>query len=281
MTSQDTPHRLRAADRPLATSDPSTPSVARMYDYMLGGKDNYVIDRERVEEVQIADPHAVMVINESRRFLRRAVRFMAAECGIRQFLDIGTGLPTQENVHHVAQAVHPDAKVVYVDNDPVVLAYGRALLDENDRTTVVRADLRDPDSIIYDPDVRSLLDFSEPIGLLTICTMHFVMDDDDPDYALGRLRNALAPGSCMALSHAVTDVRPEAVARVAEVYQRVNTPATVRPRERIAGFFGDFELVEPGLVPAPHWRPDGPLREDQAELVWILSGVGRKPGEPE
>lgn len=248
-----------------------------MYDYMLGGKDNYVIDRERVEEVRLADPHAVMVINESRRFLRRAVRYMAAECGVRQFLDIGTGLPTQENVHHVAQSVHPDAKVVYVDNDPVVLAYGRALLDENDGTTVVQADLRDPDSVLLDPDVRSLLDFSEPIGLLTICTMHFVMDDDDPDCALGELRNALAPGSCMALSHAVTDVRPEAVARVAEVYQRVNTPATVRSRERIAGFFGDFELVEPGLVPAPQWRPDGPLREDQAELVWILGGVGRKP----
>lgn len=276
MTSQDISSHMGAADRPLTPSDPTSPSVARMYDYMLGGKDNYRIDRERVEEVAIADPHAVMVINESRSFLRRAVRYMATECGIRQFIDIGTGLPTQENVHHVAQAVHPDARVVYVDNDPLVLAYGRALLDENDRTTVVQADVRDPANILNDPDLLSLIDFTRPVGLLTVCTMHFIMDDDDPDCALATLRDALAPGSCMALSHAVTDVRPEAVARVAAVYQRVNTPATVRSRERIAGFFGDFELVKPGLVPAPQWRPDEPREEDRSDLVWILAGVGRK-----
>lgn len=262
---------------PLPGIDTSRPHPARIYDYGLGGKNHFAADREVADKAIAAWPAVRTGARENRAFLGRAVRYLAENEGVRQFLDIGTGLPTQENVHHVAQSVHPDAKVVYVDNDPVVLAYGRALLDENDGTTVVQADLRDPDSVLLDPDVRSLLDFSEPIGLLTICTMHFVMDDDDPDCALGELRNALAPGSCMALSHAVTDVRPEAVARVAEVYQRVNTPATVRSRERIAGFFGDFELVEPGLVPAPQWRPDGPLREDQAELVWILGGVGRKP----
>jgi hypothetical protein len=247
-----------------------------MYDYLLDGKDNLSVDRERADEAVRADPLFPRIIRENRAFLGRVVRFLATECGIDQFLDIGTGLPTQDNVHEIAQRINPDAHVVYVDNDPVVLAHGRALLASNDRTTVVQADLRDPQAILNHPDVRRLIDFDRPVGLLLLAILHFVPDADEPHNILNELRAALPKGSYLALTHGSADLRPDVVHRVEEIYARTASPALARSRERVSAFFGDFQMAEPGLVWVPWWRPEIEPAQD-SDLVWFLGGVARKP----
>lgn len=253
-----------------------TPSVARMYDYLLGGKDNLAIDRERAEEAVEADPLFPGVVRENRAFLGRAVRFLTDECGVDQFLDIGTGLPTQDNVHQIAQRINPASRVVYVDNDPVVLAHGRALLANDDKTTVVQADLRDPQAILNHPEVQRLLDFDRPIGLLLLAILHFVPEKNEPQKIMDELRAALPSGSYLAITHGSPDLRPDVVHKLEEIYSRTASPALARSREQVMAFFGDFELVEPGLTWVPWWRPDSEPDRD-SDLIWFLGGVARKP----
>lgn len=257
--------------------DVSKPNVARMYDHMLGGKDNYAVDRAQVEKAVSADPAVPMLIRENRAFVGRTVRFLAAEAGIDQFLDIGSGLPTQRNVHEIALPINPGARVVYVDYDPVVVTHGRALLAREDQVIAMRGDIREPGGILSAPEVTALLDLSRPLALVCTATLHFVPDENDPAAIMARLRAALAPGSYLALTHASDDERREAVGRVAKVYQQTSAPGTPRTREQVLEYFGDFELVEPGLVWVPSWRPDHEISPDEAKLAWFYAGVGRKP----
>ncbi|HEX2314392.1 MAG TPA: SAM-dependent methyltransferase [Thermomonospora sp.] len=256
--------------------DPSVPNIARMYDYYLGGKDHFEADRRQAERAMAADPTLLTVIRENRAFLGRAVRYLA-EQGIDQFLDIGTGLPTQQNVHQIAQAVNPDARVVYVDNDDQVVAHGRAILADSAVSAFVEADLCRPREILEHPETRRLLDFDRPVAVLVVATLHFVPDSADPQGVMKELRDALAPGSHLALTHASADGMPELVARVVEVYKRTNRPGTPRTREQVTALFGDFELLDPGLVWAARWRPERPVSEEEALRTWFYAGVGRKP----
>ncbi|WP_119730983.1 SAM-dependent methyltransferase [Thermomonospora amylolytica] len=257
--------------------DPTVPNIARMYDYYLGGKDNYEADRRRAQEAMQADPTLLTCIRENRAFLGRAVRYLAGQ-GVDQFLDIGTGLPTQQNVHQIAQSVNPGARVVYVDYDEQVVAHARALLAaDTETTTIVQADLRRPRDILEHSETRRLLDFDRPIAVLVVATLHFVPDSDGPAQIMAELRDALAPGSHLALTHASADGMPDLVARVVEVYRKTNAPGTPRTAEQITALFGDFELLEPGLVWAPLWRPERPVDPAEAIRTWFYAGVARKP----
>ncbi|MEU8229015.1 SAM-dependent methyltransferase [Actinoplanes sp. NPDC048967] len=257
------------------------PHPARVYDYLLGGKDNFAADRAAAEQGIKANPASRTPPRENRAFLRRAVRFLAAERGIDQFLDIGTGIPSAPNVHHVAQQVNPAARIVYVDNDPIVLAHARALLTSTPegRTEYLDADLRDVDSILNAPQLRDTLDLNRPVGLLLIAILHFIGDENDPDDIVARLLAALPPGSHLVLSHLTGDFAPEAWERVAAIYRRTGVTMQVRPKERIARFFTGLELVEPGIELVNRWRPDGPNPDGEptdAE-VSVYGGVARKP----
>jgi SAM-dependent methyltransferase len=249
-----------------------------MYDFWLGGHDNFTADRAAALAVSEAAPETPLVAVENRKFLRRAVRYLAAEEGIGQFLDVGTGLPTQGNVHQVAQAVNPGARVVYVDNDPMVLAHSRAL-KTGGNTTVIEADLRQPQAILNHPGTRALIDFSQPLAVLLVAVLHFISDSDDPHAAVATLLDALPPGSYLVLSHATGGIRGGSPASVAEHYRKNVAPGTtLRSREEILRFFTGMEFVEPGLVQVPYWRPDEPEPAD-ADKVWFLGAVGHKPGE--
>ena len=257
--------------------DTAVPSTARMYDWWLGGHDNFAADRAAALAVSEAAPEAQLMAVENRKFLRRAVRYLVAEAGITQFLDIGTGLPTQGNVHQVAQGINPAARVVYVDNDPMVLAHSRAL-KTGGNTVVIEADLWDPRVILDHPGTRKLIDFSQPLAVMLVAVLHFISDDDDdPSAIVGAIRDVLQPGSYLVLSHVAGDIRRESAANAAVHYKKVTSGATLRGREEISRFFAGLELIDPGLVQVPHWRPDGPEPAD-ASKVWILGGVGRKPG---
>ncbi|MFC4592417.1 SAM-dependent methyltransferase [Sphaerisporangium corydalis] len=261
-----------------STSDPpepfdtNTPSVARMYDYFLGGKDNFAIDRERAEEVIRSAPHVPLMARANRAFLGRAVRFLAGERGIRQFLDIGTGLPTQENVHQVAQGIDPRARVVYVDNDPIVLGHASALLTGNPNTHVMAGDLRRPWKIVSDPHVRGVLDFAQPMAVLLCAVLHFIGDEDDPYELVSRLVGAMCPGSYLVVSHAENH---RELSEVAGSYEGASASVVLRSWVEIAGFFDGLELVSPGVVYLPLWRPDGPVFFED-NRVRAYGGIGRK-----
>jgi O-methyltransferase involved in polyketide biosynthesis len=252
----------------------SRPSVAGMYDYYLDGKDNYRVDREAVEQVEAAMPGTRQVARKNRAFLRRAVRHMARQ-GIRQFIDIGSGLPTAGNTHEIAQEIAPDARVVYVDNDPVVLAHGRALLAADERTTVATADMHRPAEVLEHPQTTRLIDFDRPVGVLMIAMVHFLTLDEQP-HVMAHLRDALAPGSHFTATHATTDgLSADMVARTEAVYATTPTPIYFRPRAEVARFFDGFELVEPGLVLLDEWRPDP--GDTGTGPCWLYGAVGRKP----
>jgi hypothetical protein len=256
--------------------DVTTPNVARMYDYALGGKDNFAVDRAAAEQMFAAAPEVGRrPMLENRSFLNRSVRFLA-EAGIRQFLDVGAGLPTQGNVHEIAQAAAPDARVVYVDYDPVVVAHGRALLANNDTVTVVQADARRPDEILDHPDVRELIDFDAPVAVLLVAILHFVTDADDPIAIVTRLRDALAPGSYLVISHVTEESHGGAIAKGKEVYKGATAAVAPRTRADILRLFEGFDFVEPGLVWVPQWRPDSPGAVENPEMSLALAGVGRR-----
>jgi SAM-dependent methyltransferase len=267
------------------------PTPARMYDYFLGGKDNFPADREAAEKVIAALGRELThsVVWENRLFLQRATRVLA-EAGIDQFVDIGTGLPTQGNVHEIAGLVNPKAHVVYVDNDPIVLAHGRALLATDATTKVITADLRQPQDILTNPGLLELIDFSRPVGLLLVAVFHFIRDEEDPVGILTALREKLAPGSYLVLSHLTSDgPDAQALAHTEEVYRRATSPMVFRDRETIAGYFDGFELIEPGLTRPWQWRPDDvPIpeyayrnHEDEEHPLeiprtdWLYGGVAR------
>jgi SAM-dependent methyltransferase len=257
--------------------DLDRPSAARVYDFYLGGFHNFAADREMGRHAVEMWPELPQIMQANRAFLRRAVRFLV-EAGIRQFLDIGSGIPTVGNVHEVAQQAAPDSRVAYVDNDPVATAHSRAILAGNERTAVVEADLRDPDSVLADPGLAGRFDLTQPVALLMVAVLHFVPDAARPQALLARYRDALAPGSYLVVSHASHDGQPELTSSHQQLYQRTATPMTMRSLAEIANLFDGFELVEPGLVYLPLWRPEpgGPV-EERPERFTGFAGVGRKP----
>jgi hypothetical protein len=258
--------------------DTKTPSGARGYDYILGGTDNYAIDRLMVDQVEAMLPGTKAATRNNRRFLERAVRYLAEEAGIRQFIDIGSGLPTQQNVHHIAQNVDPDARVVYVDNDPVVIRHQKvAALAENANTAFILADARRVDAILDHADTRRLIDFGRPAAVLYLAFLHFIPDQDDPWGMVGRLMDRLAPGSYLVISHATAD--DEEVRDTVTEFIGENSKGNfgrVRTRQEVARFFEGLELAEPGLVKITDWRPDG--RDEEESPRWFgFGGVARKP----
>ncbi|NJC70893.1 hypothetical protein HC031_14380 [Planosporangium thailandense] len=250
------------------------PSVARVYDYYLGGSHNFAVDREFAEEVMRAAPDARMAAQQNRAFLRRAVRYLC-DLGIRQFIDLGSGIPTVGNVHEVAQAVDPTAKVVYVDLDPVAYAHSRAILVRNPHATVVRADLRRPAEVLGDPLLRSHIDFDRPVGLLMVAVLHFVPDEEHPADIVAGYAAALAPGSHVVVSHAATDELDEGKDRALNLYRRSSTSVVLRTAEEVAALFGPLTLVEPGVVSLSRWRPDTSDEAGPAETPG-LAAVARR-----
>jgi hypothetical protein len=255
------------------------PHPARVYDYLLGGKDNFAADRAAAEKGLQANPNSRIPPRENRAFLQRVVRYLAAEAGIRQFLDIGTGIPTSPNVHEVAQDVAPQARIVYVDNDPMVLAHARALLTSSAQgsTEYIDADLRDVEALLASPKLRATIDLDQPVGLLLIAIMHFVGDDDDPYGIARRLLAALPSGSYLALSHLTGDFDPAAWEGVAAVYRRSGVTMQVRSRPDVERFFTGLDLVEPGVQVLPGWRPDTAGDRPTDSQVSVYGGLARKP----
>jgi O-methyltransferase involved in polyketide biosynthesis len=267
-------------EKKLDTVDLKTPNVARMYDYLLGGKDNFAADREAVREVVGHAPDTPFMARENRAFLRRAVRFLA-EHGIRQFVDIGSGLPTQGNVHEIAHQVAPDAHVVYVDMEPIVLTHGRALLANTPRVAVIQGDARRTDDILNDPELCRLIDLGRPVAVLMLAVLHFIGDYDDPGAIVARLHAAMAPGSYLVVSHVTADFDADRRVRDAgAVYEKATYQITLRSRPEVSGLFHGFEMVDPGLTTLSLWRPDpGSMLPPQAERQWCYAGVGRKIDE--
>ncbi len=258
--------------------DPGKASVARMYDAMLGGEHNFAIDREAVAAFTAIDPQVRTLARANRAFLGRAVRFLV-DAGVRQFIDLGSGIPTQGNVHEVAQSAGPGARVVYVDNDPVAVAHSEALLAGNPDATIVAADIRRPADVLSSPQVRDLIDFRQPVAVLMITILHFITAEEDPAGIVAAFRDALPAGSWLALTHATDEDRPDTAAAVGQLYRdRATSPVTARSHDEIKALFDGFELVEPGLVHLPLWRPDSPEEvPDNPRQYWVYAGVGRKP----
>jgi S-adenosyl methyltransferase len=274
----ETPWQTAAAPEKAAapTFDTSVAHIARVYNYWLGGKDNYAADRAAGDRTMAEYPGIVASARANRAFLRRAVRFLVTEAGVRQFLDVGTGIPASDNTHEVAQSLAPGSRIVYVDNDPVVLAHARALLTSSPGgvTDYLDADLREPGPILA--HATQTLDFSRPVAIMLLAVLQLLSDDDEPYQVVADLLAAVPPGSYLALSHPTSDVQQDQVtAMVARLNDLVAEKVTTRDRDQVARFFAGLELVEPGLVNVSEWRPDaaGPAAEPAA--LWVC--VARKP----
>lgn len=257
--------------------DMTIPNVARMWDYYLGGNENTEADREAARLVLGAAPDVPLAALENREFLKHAVRFLVVESGVSQFIDIGPGLPTRGNLHQLAREHNQNARVVYVDNDPVVLARGHAHLDGIPDVVLIPGDLRDPGSLLDNPELRRLIDFSRPVALSMTLLLHFIQDEDDPYGSVARLRDAMCPGSCLVISHVTGETRDEAaLEQITGVYNLATAPLVMRTKEEIERFFSGFELVEPGLVFLSQWRP---VTEYYAGggTRWAYAGIGIKP----
>src|SRR6266545_3440792 len=269
-------------DHPAPTGlNMNTPNVARVWDYQLGGKDNFAVDRAAADALndacrRVAAPDGRVVARENRDFIGRAVRYLAGPAGIRQFIDVGAGLPTQGNVHQIAQEVNPDAAVVYVDYDPLVLVHGRTLPAA---TVVVQADAREPDHILTHPELRAVIDLDQPVAVLLVALLHLLPDDEDPFGIVTHLRDALTPGSYLAVTHFTGDARPDLAAKVAEEFARlrITTPLISRTHSQILAFFDGFDLVEPGLVFPTLWRPDPTPAQPDPGAQWMYAGVSQTP----
>jgi hypothetical protein len=261
------------------------PTPARMYDYYLGGKDNFAVDRAAVDAMS---PRMTVLLRnaawENRRFVWRAVDYLARECGVTQFIDVGSGLPTVRSTHEVAQEISPAARVVYVDNDPIVLSHGQALLAKNGNTAVVQADVRDPESILNAPGTRELIDFSEPVALLIVALFHFVTEPGHPRHVAGNaspgeivaaFRERVAPGSYLALTHVTSD-DPEEVALIEDLYQEATSPVIFRSREEVTELFRGWRPLPPGIVRPWAWPAADPSSPRTA-LLW--GGVGIKDAD--
>jgi hypothetical protein len=255
--------------------DTSTAHIARVYDYWLGGKDNFAADRAAGDEAYVAYPDMPSSVRANRAFLRRAVRFMA-ESGIRQFLDVGTGLPSANNTHEVAQSVAPESRVLYVDNDPMVLAHAHALLvgDQKGSTAYLDADARDPEKILR--GAEQMLDLSQPVGLMLVAILHLVNDEDNPQRIVDRLVAAMPPGSYLAITHVPSDMQASmgVVAAAKRVNQLMAQRINPRSRAVVTQFFDGLELLPPGVVPIQEWRPDTAAEGAARAAMW--GGVARK-----
>jgi SAM-dependent methyltransferase len=248
-----------------------------MYDYYLGGSHNFEVDREAARKAMEFMPGLPKVMQANRAFMRRAVRFAVAE-GVTQFLDIGSGIPTFGNVHEVAGAADPEARVMYVDHDPVAVAHSKVVLEGNDRADILAADLRKPQDILGSDEVGRLIDLNRPVALLLVAILHFVEEADDPYGAVAELRDALAPGSMLVLTHATYEgipLPPERAEGAVDVYRDMRNPLIMRTRDEIARFFEGYDMVEPGLVPMPRWRPDTAPEDEDPYAFSGLAGVGR------
>ena len=260
------------------TVDTTKPSAARMYDYYLGGAHNFGVDRELASKVLALFPDGPMMAQANRAFLHRAVRHML-DAGVRQFLDVGSGIPTSGNVHEIAQQAMPDARVLYVDHDAVAVAHSELMLRANPNADVLHGDLRRPDEILESPQLRDLLDLSQPVGILLIAVLHFVADEDRPDEIIARLRDAVAPGSHLAVSHGTGVGRTAAtMEQLAEIYRSTATPLTYRNHDQVRELFAGWEILEPGVVWSPEWRPNwhDEVGDDPA-FSGTVAAVGRKP----
>ena len=258
---------------PASKIDTGRPHPARMYDYWLGGRDNYEVDRDAAERVLASMPRMRDGIRENRAFLRRAVRAVV-EGGVRQIIDIGTGIPTSPNTHEVAQAVAPETRVAYVDNDPIVGVHAQARLTGAKGTGFALADLRDPIGVLENPIVKSLIDFDQPVAVLLVAVLHFVTDLERPERIVATLRDTLPSGSWLVLTHGTSDTAVHDTSEAVAVYRNATATLNLRPRRQVLGFFDGFELVEPGLVTISEWRPEP---EAQITKFGIFGGVGRKP----
>jgi hypothetical protein len=256
-------------------ADVTVPNAARMYDHYLGGDNNFPVDRDAAEHVLRVAPWIRTTALENRAFLGRAVRYLAREAGIRQFVDIGTGLPTRGSVHEAAREAAPDAHVVYADIDPIVVGQARAILSRTPGTAIVRGDLRQPEDIIASPELTALIDWRQPVALLLVAVLHFVAAADDPGAILARFRRAMAPGSYVAITHLHHEPGGEAARQLLDIYQGANVPLVTRTREEITALFDGLALVDPGVVSLPDWRPEP--RGYPAGEVWGLAGIGRIP----
>jgi hypothetical protein len=255
----------------------SLPHSARMYDYWLGGKDNFAVDRAMAEALIAAIPTLRTMAAENRRFVHRVARHLV-ESGIRQFLDIGTGIPTRPNLHEVAQGIAPESRVVYVDNDPIVLVHARALMvsTEQGRSEYIHADMREPEKILTDPALTDTLDLSQPVALSLIAILMLLSDDDEPWDKVRTLMDALPSGSYVAITHPTQDFNPEAMAAAVAAAQQGQMTLVPRTRADVERFFDGWELIEPGVVPVMAWRPEGgPPADPAAAYYW--AGVARKP----
>ena len=281
MSAQQAPANGRyddAAEGP-PSFDVTTALPARVYDYLLGGKDNFAADRAAAEAIIEVSPVVFACVRANRAFLRRVVRYLAREAGIRQFLDIGTGLPTAENTHQVAHQIAPDSRVVYVDNDPIVLAHARALLTSTSEgaCAYIDADLRDTGTVLQ--QAAETLDFGKPVAVMVLCTMQYVPDADDPHAIIARLMNAVPSGSFLTMSDTTRDIDTETMTTGAARYNAKLGPTVFTPRTGVeyARFFDGLSLVEPGLVPMPQWRPDSGPDSGAAEVIPMYAAMGRKP----
>ncbi len=263
------------AEEPRAPAgiDVTTPLGARVYDYILGGKDNFAVDRAAAERILEAAPDSRLLAQLQRKFLVRVVRLMA-ESGIRQFIDLGTGIPTSPSVHEAARSVDPSACAVYVDYDPMVVVHNRALLATDDRVTTIQEDLRRPGEIIANSELLGLIDFDQPVGVLMLAVIHNVGDEDDPRGIVARFRDQMAPGSHIAISQFTPAGDPRATAQLEEVYVNTPWPLTLRSQDQIVRFFDGFELLPPGVVDVQQWRPE--LGEPPKTALKMQGGVGRK-----
>jgi S-adenosyl methyltransferase len=251
---------------------------ARVYDYMLGGKDNFAADRALADAVTAAMPSAPAMARANRAFLGRAVRYLATEAGVRQFLDIGTGIPAAGNTHEVAQAAAPDSRILYVDNDPIVLAHARALMtsDPAGATAFIQADLREPDKILADPALRRTLDLNEPVALMLIAILMYIKDEEDPRGIVSKLLDVLPSGSYLTLTHPSSDFNPEEGASAVAASQRAGISFTPRGQAEVAAFFAGLDLVDPRVVPVLAWRPDDGAPADP-RAAYYYAAMGRKP----
>jgi len=255
----------------------NVPHSARIYDYWLGGKDNFAVDRAVGEAMIQAIPTLRHMAGENRKFVHRVARDLVEKEGIRQFLDIGTGIPTRPNLHEVAQKREPTTRVVYVDNDPIVLVHARALMisHPSGRSEYIAADIRRPASILEDPALRDTLDLTKPVGLTLIAILMLLADADDPWGKVAELRDALPSGSCLAITHPTADFSPDEVAAAVAAATGAGMTLVARTREAVERFFGDWELLDPGVTPVSAWRPDTTADDSQAAYYW--AGVARKP----
>jgi SAM-dependent methyltransferase len=276
---QDEPN-AQGADAKLAAAgiDTNVPQSARVYDFLLGGKNNYAADRAVGAALIDQVPSLPVMIKANRAFLARAVRYLVSESGIRQFLDIGTGIPTANNVHEVAQQIVPETRVLYVDNDPIVLAHARALMSgsPDGKTSFILADLREPEAILASPALAKTLDLEEPVALMLVGILHHMHDDDEPHKIVETLLNALPSGSYLSISHPSADFDPSGMAAVAATAEQSGIPYVPRSRAELERFFAGLELVDPGVAPILGWRPDAETSRD-VNSVFGYAAVGRKP----